>query len=233
MIDESDIGLMCHELGHALSQADEGAALVVIRRDGETGAMSIGMTIERSGLETMESTVPTVVAGPAFSVMLDKRLDNVEPAVKLKAGAAMVLLCATLGIAEHDLEELKDLGAFREAETEIIATHAAHMQMRRWMMIAMARAPAWRVLAEHIAEEVDAKGACGLPGANLRAMLDQTHFYDQMASIPGMFVTEDSLAQIVKDVPSLCPEITADKILPLLSAPVTTGPTGGEMVLLN
>jgi len=153
--------------------------------------------------------------------------------VKLKAGAAMVLLCSELGIAEHDLKELRDLGAFKETEDKITTTHTAHLQTRRWMMIAMARAPAWRVLAEHIAEEVDAKGACGLPGANLRAMLDQTHFYDQMASIPGIFVTEDSLAQIVKDVPSLCPEITADKILPMLSAPVTTGPTGGEMVLLS
>jgi hypothetical protein len=48
-----------------------------------------------------------------------------------------------------------------------------------------------------------------------------------------MFITADSLAQIAKDVPTMCPQLGADEVVPLLSASVTTGPTGAEVVLRN
>ena len=184
-------------------------------------------TIERGGIEAMGGTAACLAAGPAFTAMFDRRFQQIDTAEKLKNPIQMMLACAAIGVAENDIERIEALPA--NDRTGKILNHA----MRFWMMTAMAQAPAWRALAEHAAHEVKEKGQFAIVGAHLRAMPDGTHMLDQMASIPGMFVTADSLAQIVKDVPTMCPQIGADEVVPLLSAPVTSGPTGAEVVLRN
>jgi len=227
VIDQTDIDLCLHELAHGLRQAQEGAAVITITSHDDGYWQCTGYTIERGGLEPMADTCQCLAAGPAFTVALDRRFQEMETVEKLKNPVHALLATVAIGVAENDLERIEALPA-NEKDAKTLA-HA----MRYWMMIAMAQEPAWRALAEHAAHEVVATGKFTMIGAHLRAMLDGTDILGQMASIPGMFVTEDSLAQIAKDVPTMCPQLGADEVVPLLSASVTTGPTGAEVVLRN
>jgi hypothetical protein len=211
-----DTNLAIHELGHALAYAAEGAAVIHISEASDARgyyAQTNAVTIESGGPAHMADSASMISAGAAFSSVLADGFGTMPMATKLSHGAVMFGVCTSdaIGICPDDLE------SFQSLELGEDAPQILHQQMRRWMMVAFMQAEAWRGVASHIENEVELNGHCNLIGGHLRAMLEPCQMADQLAALPGLFGTQESVDRLVADLPSMGAQLAAPDAVAMLS----------------
>ena len=191
--DAEDRDLLFEEFGHAVAQAENGAALCIIQKlsdeRGEYGLAS-GLEIHSSGPRHIQSNPEILTAGAAFRFALGEAFADIPLEKKLKLCPSSLALCAKLGLSDEDF-----------AEAGGVLTAELMRASIKYFMIAAFFAREWKGLVDDYLPEFTAGDIVKLEGPNLRQAITMSAMPQQMAEIyPFVVGDKSSIRQMADDL---------------------------------